>query len=314
MRPLTIFAFFDGRPGHEKQTRGLLRALDRRTPVTVTEHRPRTAPWPAMAAGAAREILRPAPARARGCDLVLGTGSRVHLPMLAAKRRSGARAVTCMTPNYPLVRFFDLCFVPRHDRTRPAENIFFTVGPPNPLGPGQTRDPRCGLILVGGADPKSHVWDTRAVVEQVRQLLATGGDLEWTVSSSPRTPADTEAELAELAATLPAMTFFKASQTPPGWVEAAYQKNAVAWVTADSISMVYEALSAGCRVGILPVAWKRTGDKFQKSQNYLLARGLVTAYDAWLARPVMAPPAGVLDEAGRCAEEILSRWWPERLA
>lgn len=317
MSPLRIAAFFDGRPGHEKQTLGLIRALERLTSVTVAEHRPPQRTWPAIwAFGAARALggrLGPGRTAADPVDLILGTGSRIHPAMLDMKRTTGARAVTCMTPNFPLVGAFDLCLVPRHDRTRPAKNIFTTIGPPNPLAFSPAQDARRGLVLVGGTDPKSHIWDEDAVVEMVGRVMDRSPHVRWTVSSSPRTPAATEARLARIAGEVPRAAFFRARDTPAGWVETAYGESAVAWVTADSISMVYEALTAGCRVGILPVTWKRPQGKFARSEQYLLENRLVTSYEAWLETGRMAERPPRFDEAGRCAREILRRWWPNRL-
>jgi hypothetical protein len=77
--------------------------------------------------------------------------------------------------------------------------------------------------------------------------------------------------------------------------------------------MVYEALGAGCRVGILPVQWKKPNNKFQKSIDYLERRKMVATYAHWLHDTGEALQPAVLDEALRCAEEILRRWWPDRL-
>jgi uncharacterized protein len=314
--PLTITAFMDGRPGHEKQTSGVLDALARLTPVTVTArtvHRPGAvgcaAGWLRVLAGPKRRRSPIAPA----ADLIIGTGSSTHIPMLLERRRRGGRVVACMTPDFPLARAFDLCFVPRHDRTRPADNIFFTTGPPNPLVYSTAADPGRGLILVGGIDPKSHVWETESLVTQIARLVERHPDRQWTLSSSPRTPQETEDRLEGMAAGRNRIDFFRARDTPPGWIETAYGDNAVVWVTADSISMVYEALTAGCRVGLLPVAWKRRHGKFQRSEHYLLENRLVTSYEAWFENGCMGDRPPRFHEAGRCAREMLERWWPDRL-
>ena len=105
--------------------------------------------------------------------------------------------------------------------------------------------------------------------------------------------------------------FFRAEDTPPGWIEEQYHENSLAWVTADSVSMVYEALSAGCRVGILPVRWKRGSNKFQRSLSFLAERKLVRFYDGASTELPHAGEKPAFNEALRCAAEILSRWWPE---
>lgn len=317
MKPINIMAFLDGRPGHEKQTRGVLQALAARTPTAVVEVTlpPATVAktvisWVTYLTGALLSGRgRPAPT----LDLIVGTGRRTHLPMLRRRRRSGGRVVTCMTPD-PLVRGrMDLCLVPHHDRPRRAPNVFVTIGPPG-VGHDEGRhDPHRGLILVGGEDPKSHVWEPPAILAALEAIWERSPQTVWTVSSSPRTPADTVERLRRLAASRAEVEFFACEQTPAGWIEAQYAVAGTVWVTADSISMMYEALTAGCRVGVVPVRWKRPHNKFQRSIDYLQAHGLVRVYEDWLGGLPPLAGGGALDEASRCAEEILRRWWPERL-
>ena len=104
------------------------------------------------------------------------------------------------------------------------------------------------------------------------------------------------------------ITFFRYESTPTGWIEKQYYKNSSVWVTADSMSMVYEALSAGCHVGILPVVWKNQHNKFKRSETYLLEQGLVVSFTDWRAGTARWKLHEPLNEAGRCAEEIMRRW------
>jgi hypothetical protein len=78
--------------------------------------------------------------------------------------------------------------------------------------------------------------------------------------------------------------------------------------------MVYEALTAGCSVGVLPVEWLRNDNKFNKSLNFLTREKMIVAFDAWQdGAELPAPKDELLDESKRCAEEILRRWWSDRL-
>lgn len=318
MTPLGIVAFLDGRPGHEKQTRGVLQALAARTPIRM-DHVQLGAP---SATSRLRDLLvyacrwiAPAvmePPVTGRVDLIIGTGARTHIPMILYRRAHGGRIVTCMTPDLFIRKRIDLCLVPRHDAVTTGGNVFQTIGPPA-AGSGEgLHDPRKGLILLGGVDNKSHVWDSKALLGQVDAIVQRRRDIQWTISSSPRTPEDMLALMTTYADENDHVRFFKSSDTPSGWIERAYAASGIVWVTADSISMVYEALSAGCGVGILPVRWKRPRNKFQTSIDYLVAHGRVVTYEGWLhgGKPAPGPP---LDEAGRCAEEILRRWWPNRL-
>jgi len=316
LSPLEIVSFFDGRLGHEKQTRGILNALGRLTPVRVDAIPVAPPSFKTVCLNWFYYLVSPAAKfvkTASRADLIIGTGTGTHLPMLVYRRKSGARVVTCMTPDFLLKNAMDLCFVPRHDRPKPALNIFTTLGPPSTVRWGDAHDSSKGLILVGGLDPKSHYWQSETVLEQIDHILVRNQTMAWTISSSPRTPRETIQQLERLAGQNSGVIFFRAEDTPAGWIEAQYARSEVVWVTADSMSMIFEALTAGCRVGILPVKWKHRHNKFQESIDHLLEGNYVTAYRSWLAEgdPLAKPER--LDEASRCAREILRRWWPERL-
>jgi len=314
---LNVLAYSDGRPGHEKQTLAVATALAGLTPLSITTCvLPRTVGWRRLFQGLSAiwapnfpsvGISRP------DLDLIIGAGTTTHLPMIASKWRTRAKLVTCMSPD-PLLRFwFDLCLVPRHDKPPARRNIFTTFGPPCMKIDGGQHDPRKGLILAGGIDPKSHQWDTATFMAQIERLSARMPEISWAISSSPRTPQETIAQLRRLAADNHKVTFFSAADTPRGWIETAYKAHDQVWVTADSVSMVYEALTAGCRVGILPVAWKHPNNKFQQGIDDLITHDLVLDFDQWLRGRQWPDMISPLNEAERCALEILKRWWPERL-
>ncbi|VEN74996.1 Nucleoside-diphosphate-sugar epimerase [Candidatus Desulfarcum epimagneticum] len=322
-RKLRIASVLDGTPGHEKQTLAVIGALSRRVETDVARVRVRkksafqtVKSFLLLAAG---RFSPPGGLKGRAFpDIIIGTGSSTHLPMLHLKGKSRAKAVTCMTPDFFIRKKMDLCLVPAHDGTRPGKNIFFTQGPP--CGPGLSgkHDKGRGLVLVGGTDPKSHVWDSGDVLRRIENIFEKEPHVRWTVSSSPRTPAETEEGLAALAGRFENAVFFSWKDTPRGWVERVCAESFRAWITADSVSMAYEALAAGCRLGIIPVKWKKRSSKIQKSVDGLLEGGLADSCEAWLSGtlppenipagniPDRAP--GALNEAGRCAEEILRRW------
>lgn len=316
MKPLTIVAFFDGTPGHEKQTRGILAALAAITPIHVSK---KEIPHPCFSAQVkdwmhylvSFAIPRQQAEPDQSVDIIIGTGSQTHIPMFLYNKAYRAKIVTCMTPNFPLRRKMDLCFVPQHDGLNPGNNIVVTIGPPNTATFTGDHDINCGLILVGGLDKKSHTWNSDKTMAQIESIIKKEPAKKWTISSSPRTPEDMIRLLEKFASDSFNTEFFKSADTPDGWIEKEYAKNKTVWVTADSISMVYEALTAGCNVGILPVYWKKKNSKFQKSEAYLIQNRRVTPYDMWLASNQVTNEAP-LDEAARCAREILQKWWPER--
>ena len=157
-RPLIVWCFTDGKPGHESQTRGLLAALRERTAVedyalAIADCRAGLLSCLSGRAAFGRELPDP--------DFIVGAGHATHLPMLNARRVRGGRVVVLMKPTLPTA-WFDLCVIPAHDRTRHTENILVTRGVLNRVRRDAAKDERAGLILVGG--PSGHVtWSGAAV-------------------------------------------------------------------------------------------------------------------------------------------------------
>ena len=308
---LKVAVFLDGSPGHEKQTMGIVKALQHLHPLEVTEIKIEhmslwqdVLAWLRYFLGLGRSSRAPHDS----FDLLIGTGSHTHIQILSCKRQSGAFGITCMAPSVLLRTGFDLCCIPRHDDIAAGKNVFLTIGPPNCSEATTGHDPNKALVLLGGVDVKSHHWISEDIADSVRDLVSTGQEKEWTISSSPRTPEETVSMIERIADQLDNVTFFRYEDTVSGWVEEQYNINRSVWVTADSMSMVYEALSAGCRVGILPVVWKNQKNKFKRSEKYLLEQGLVVSFTDWRAGTARWKSREPLNEAGRCAEEIMRRW------
>lgn len=310
---LRVVALLDGRPGHEKQTRGIIEALKGFVQVeTVEIVVPPLTPWVFLSQLA--QLFLPGKGgsdpRIVDADILLGTGSRTHLPLLLFKKTYAVPAFICMSP-FSLIRDrFDLCFVPEHDGITEQQNIVQTAGAPNCSRNKRLHQENRGLILLGGVDPKSHHWDSEHIVSMVRQIIEETGDNHWTLSSSPRTPPSTVELLRKVADEFSNVTFYNYSETPPGWIEEQYDMNSVVWVTSDSISMIYEALTAGCKVGIIPMRWKRKNCKFKRNEAFLCEKGLVVSFSSWLQGDATWRNNVELNEAHRCAERILQIWRP----
>ena len=315
-KELRVIALLDGRPGHEKQTLGIIQALQARVPVQIVRINVRGF----SLIYAVMQICRLLFTRSglshpkiRKGDLLIGTGSRTHLPLLLYKKQYAIPAITCMTPPVYLRNRFDLCLVPEHDTMSEGENVMLTAGAPNcSVNKGKHRK-ECGLILLGGVDTKSHHWDSRQVVEMVEKVIKNNSQKHWTLSSSPRTPKDTVDMVKQLVGKYDNIKFFDFRDTPPGWIEEQYDQNSLVWVTADSISMVYEAITAGCSVGIFPMQWVRENSKFKRNENFLLQKGLVTPFTSWEQGNMTQVKNIELNEAQRCADRILEKWWHKNL-
>jgi mitochondrial fission protein ELM1 len=299
-RPLVVWCFSDGKPGHDNQTAGLLAALREQAPVqtyplSLADCRVGLVSCLTGRAACGRALPDP--------DLLVGAGHATHRPMLCARRARGGRVVVLMKPTLPTA-WFDLCVIPAHDRPRHRDNILVTRGVLNRARRAGRPDEHVGLILVGG--PSAHVaWSDAAVAAQVGAVLARTPGVHWTLTTSRRTP---EGFLAQLATDSAQLTVVPGARTGPDWLPGQLARAAQVWVTQDSVSMVYEALTAGAAVGLLDVPWRNERDRLAHGVALLVREGLVTPFAAWRQGRALRPPAEPFDEAARCAAWIKDRW------
>ncbi len=297
--PLTLWRFIDGKPGHQNQTAGLVSALADR--VAVDSHDILVKPdW--------RNWLGLLTARcplAKGLpdpDILLGAGHATHIALLACRRARGGRTVVLMQPSLPR-QWFDLCIVPSHDGVAPGERVLVTRGAINAVRPATTKRDDQGLILVGGPS-RHHGWSTSGLVSQVAEILAAD-HRGWTVATSRRTPAATVDTLRQLVDDPAGLV--EPADVAPDWLAATLAQTPVAWVSEDSVSMLYEALTAGAACGLIGVPGKGAS-RIQRGVDELVDNGLIVRFEAWRAGQRLLPPERPLDEAGRCADWIVERW------
>lgn len=301
-RRCVIWRIVEGKPGHENQTRGLARALSERLDTTTIDipAQPRGRAFAAALWPGGRSAARIG-AGAPGPDLLLCAGHATHLTALAARRRHGGRIVVLMRPSLPL-SWFDLCLVPEHDGG--GDNVIATVGALNAIQPAVHRDADHGLVLLGG--PSRHAgWDDDAISRQVR-AIAGRDPRRWTIATSRRTPDATLETLAAIDE--PGTTLMPWQQAPPGWLRDQLATAAVVWVSPDSVSMVYEALSSGAACGLLRLPAVRQ-TRVMAGLAQLVRDGRLVYVDDWLAGAPMPEAGRPLREAQRCADLIVARWF-----
>lgn len=294
MRVKQILIINDGKPGHRNQSLGLAEAIARLQPVEICEREP-MGRFEALRLtfGGALPVLEDKP------GLLIGAGHATHLTLLALRKLYRVPAIVLMQPSIPM-GFFDLCLIPEHDQPPVRPNIMTTRGALNRMQPG-TKVPDSGLILVGG--PSKHFeWHQQSVLTQVEALLQQQ-PRNWLVGSSRRTPAQTEAALLALAGD----RFVPAATTGPDWLVGQMGKAEVCWVTEDSASMVYEALTAGCKVGVLGLG-QRSENRLSGGIAQLTEQGLVACAPDWSMAGLVETQTQ-FNEAARCADEVLRRMW-----
>lgn len=292
----------EGRAGHENQSAGLAAAIARRTGATVE-----TARIPANGGLAARCRAAVGGPRIAPPELVIGAGHKVHLPLWFAARKFHAKSVVVMKPTWP-VWLFDLCLAPRHDfdsdtlpgriiPTRGALNRVPEVRPP--------KQPR-GVVLIGGPS-NQHGWAGEPLAAAIQEILSARTELTWTIADSRRTPKKFLETLreAKLGAELVPHT-----QTTSDWLPGQLVLAEEIWVTEDSVSMVFEAVTAGARTGLLPAPILKPKADPVRSIRELVRDGYATPFDVWRNAGRRLPPPKPLHETGRCADLVLQRLFP----
>ena len=295
--PLILWRLLDGRRGHLTQILGLTQALADRCVIQIHD-----IPTPGRLAGLAAWAGGYFPVGRDQPDphLILAAGHSTHLPAMVARRARGGRIVVLMKPSLPLA-WFDLCLIPEHDAPPQRPNVIATRGVLTTVRPSDRHDPDTSLILLGG--PSRHYdWRTEEIIEQVQQIVSRQPGVHFRIGDSPRTPADTRLALAGVEKA----EFIPWEQTEPGEIQQMMAGAGQVWVSEDSVSMLYESLGSGAPTGLLQVPRQRE-NRVTRGIDHLIAEGTVTPYAQWRTDPQLPPPPA-MDEAGRCAEEILRRW------
>ncbi len=292
--PLVVWVVSDGKPGHENQSLGLAEALARATPTTVhvLPALPAWRAWLALLLKRALGNTLPKP------DLIIGAGHATHVTLLAMRRARGGRAGVMMKPSFPR-RWFDLCLIPAHDGVTADAHTLVTEGALNRIRPAMARDANHGLLLIGGTSPHFD-WDSDAIQLQIKSILARTPDTHWTLTTSRRTPDDFVAQLPPH----PNLSIVPHTDTSPDWLPTQLAQSGTVWVTPDSASMVFEALTAGADVGVfdLPV---NPRSRVGWAIAHLADAQRITRFVRWCAHGTLHPNRHPLAEADRCADWIL---------
>jgi mitochondrial fission protein ELM1 len=177
----------------------------------------------------------------------------------------------------------------------------------NRVRPGVAKDPRQGLLLIGGPS-KHHRWSEREVLEQIAQIQARSATQQrWRLTTSRRTPPSFLPALQKIIdpARIEVVPFEK---TDAEWLPAQLAWAGTVWVTADSVSMVYEALTAGASVGLIDIP-PHDDDRIATGIQSLVDTELVTSFSHWRSGAELRPPKQPFSEAARVAREIMQRWF-----
>lgn len=255
-KPLTVYFVTDNKPGHKNQLLGLDQSL--RLHHDVVSHwidaNDYTLSWWDV-------LFRRVPFECDDQpDLVVAAGSSTQKLALGLKRKYGAFLVLLMRPNLLPYSCFDTVVVPEHDNPPARVNILKTVGVLNKVRPTLSgKLSGTGLILVGG-ESKHYLWDSKNILSQVEKLIQQNNKIsQWLVADSRRTPDDFRSALSELLKSNHNVSFCPHETTDVHWLPHQMTEVDTIWVTPDSVSMVYEALTSGKKTGVFDLESRKKG-------------------------------------------------------
>ena len=287
----------DGKAGHRSQALGLYKAMQRQSAedvafeevsiekldifsllISVFKH--------------SNSSISQAP------DFIFGVGSHTQLRvLLLGKVYSKAKTVILMKPNFPF-SWFDYAIIPEHDDVQASAQVITTKGALNPIVNQQRHQSNRILIALGGSS-KRHQWNNKKVLDAIKKIVYENTRSEIILTTSRRTPNEFLLSLKsqEYANKL---SIFPVEETPQGWIFEEMQKAEAVWVTEDSISMIFEALTAGCRVGVIKID-RIKNDRITESVDHIIQQNLISD----TTKIEKLPAAALFREADRIAKQLL---------
>ena len=262
----------DGKGGHRSQAVGLFKAMQRLSKQDVTFQEVSIEQLPLFSLFKAvlthqLDIFESVP------DYVFGVGSHTQLRvLLLGKVYPEAKTIILMKPNFP-VTWFDYAIIPEHDGVAASEHVIITQGALNPIVNEQRHQQNRFLIALGGSS-KRHQWNEAKVLDSIQQIVDLHPQAEIILTTSRRTPKEFLDHLNEKAFAS-RLKIFPVEKTPQGWIFEEMQKAEAIWVTEDSVSMIFEALTAGCRVGVIKVD-RLKQDRITQSIDQMIQSKLVS--------------------------------------
>ena len=300
-RRIVVWTFLDTRTGHQNQIEGLLQGLQNfvdldRVTIEVSNGRS-SANGNSWRLTKVHRLPRP--------DLLIGAGHATHAPIVQTRLLRGGKSVILMRPTLPC-SWFDMVLIPEHDKSGSLASVVFTRGVLCPVREAP-KEKSLGLILLGGSS-RHFQWPIDMIADHVAGIIRENPQVNWEVYDSRRTP-ETTLTLIHSRFGLPVHRHQEVSVTFLGerLAEATY-----VWVTADSVSMLHEAVASGARVGVLALPSNKAAVKVLRGIEHLVRRNQVgLSSDGYeLERVVPTPQAR--PEHFRVAERLVRELLPSR--
>ncbi|WP_212510916.1 mitochondrial fission ELM1 family protein [Acinetobacter seifertii] len=285
----------DGKAGHRSQALGLFQAMQRQQAnATFEEVSIHDLPIFSLINAffsSKKSLFKQVP------DFIFGVGSHTHFRVwLLGKIFKKAKTLILMKPNLPIA-WFDYAVIPEHDGIPANSRVIVTRGALNPIR-NENRHQKARILIALGGSSKRHQWNQEKVLLSVQQIVEHNPNSEIILTTSRRTPAKfinilRQESFAQYLQICPV------EQTPQGWIFEEMQKAEAVWVTEDSVSMIYEALTAGCRVGVIAMD-RIKQDRITNSVDVLLEKKFI----ANVSDINLLPEGQLLQEADRVVHQL----------
>lgn len=231
-------------------------------------------------------------------DFVISCGSSLAGVNIFMSRENNAKNIVIMKPGIFMgLNKFKLALIPEHDRPAKRKNIVRTCLAPNLINGDKIR--KDGEILarrvhlghsgavgvfIGGDNPEYALTDslTASLADGLAGFSGKSG-ADILMTTSRRTPPSCEKILKEKAK---ASDKFKllvvaSEKNPPETVGGILSMSKVIAVSAESISMVSEAVASGKPVVVFRLAKKKVGiSKHERAISMLESKGYITVCEA----------------------------------
>jgi mitochondrial fission protein ELM1 len=295
--PAPVWVLEDPRAGTAAQALGIAERLGlpfRRVPLSWGPLARLPWPMPSLAGLADRGTFAPPWPR-----LAISAGRRAA-PVSRWLRARGVSTVHAMRPGLG-AGDFDLLVIGAHDRPRPAPNLIEILGAAHRVTPeALAAAPRLddgGIGLLLGGPVRGEGMDPAEAARIARLAAGLGGFVHATTS---RRTGSAAADAVERALSgVPHRLHRFGTGGPNPYLSILASARALV-VTADSISMISEALATGAALFLAETS--AIGPRHQALAERLYAEGLAAPLGA--AGP---PPRAPRDETARVAAEILRR-------
>ena len=246
----TIWRLVDGKAGHDKQSLALVENLKNQARCKIFDINIQNIKNPFLAIifkkyNLDKGLINP--------DIAIGAGHKTHLYLLAIKRCFGAKIVVIMKPSLPL-KFFDLCVIPKHDDVKSDSNIFITNTLLVNFNLNKKKKENMALFLIGGPS-KHYYWDSKRVLEQIKNISKQFKFKKLLIATSRRTPIDFINQFKKLK--IKNIKLYEHTKIMNGWFDKNIIKVKNIWVTNDSYSMLIEAIASGACTNILELKMKK---------------------------------------------------------